>query len=83
MALYYSLYDDELHNTYEWHIGDSAKSMNDYGRQCISIQADGDELEAIRQQFSNLPISNTRRVVRWTGEMAAFIAMNIQPQDKF
>lgn len=80
MTLYYSLHDDQPHNEHEVHVGekDKAKSMNDYGRQCHLIQADGDELERIRDQFSNLPIPKSRRVVRWSGETAAFIAMNLE-----
>lgn len=77
MALFYNLYDSDLHNEHEWHVGRSTKQMNEYGRQCIALQADGDELEAIRSQFTNLPIHTTRRVQRWSGDFAAFIAMNL------
>lgn len=78
MALYYSLYDSDTRNEYEWHVGGDLKQLNEYGRQCVRLQADGDELELIREQFDNLPIHKTRRVVRWDSAMAAFIAMNLQ-----
>jgi hypothetical protein len=55
--------------------------MNDAGRNYVEVQADGDELEAIRTQFNNLPM-HSRHVVRWAGDMAAFIAMNLQSYAK-
>lgn len=42
----------------------------------IHIQADGDELERIRDTFDNIPMPKTR-VVTWTGEMATFIGMHL------
>ena len=42
----------------------------------LLVQADGDELEKISDQFVNLPIT-TGRVVRWQGEMARFIVNNL------
>jgi hypothetical protein len=42
-----------------------------------SVQADGDELEKIKQQFSNLRMT-TNRVVFWTGEDAQFIVDNLK-----
>lgn len=78
MALYYNLYDSDHDNQHEWHIGESTKSMNDYGRQCIKIQADGDELGAIQDQFTGVPMHRTARVQKWSGDMAAFIAMNLK-----
>jgi len=76
MALFYNLHD---YNTvdHEWHIHESTRLMKEYGRTCVHLQADGDELEAIRQQFTGIPM-HSGRVVRWRGEMAAFIAMNLQ-----
>jgi hypothetical protein len=43
----------------------------------IEVQADGDELESVRSQFSNIPMS-TGRVVLWTGCTARFIVDNIR-----
>ena len=43
----------------------------------LEVQADGDELELIYRQFENLPKAKFRRVVVFTGDMANFIARNI------
>jgi len=43
----------------------------------LCIQADGDELELIRNQFTGIPITTTR-VVRWRGETAGFILDNLK-----
>lgn len=40
------------------------------------FQADGDELESIRQQFENIPITKGN-ICAWTGEMAQFIFYNL------
>ena len=42
-----------------------------------SVQADGDELEEVKQQFPNLRMT-TNRVVFWTGEDAQFIVDNLK-----
>lgn len=73
--LYYVFSDSN--KEHHWHVGHSTANINDYTKSCVFIQADGDELEAIRRQFSNVPISNNRRVMRWKGAMAEFIALNI------
>ena len=77
MALSYNLYVYNDKDT-TWHVGEDTKEMNEYGRCCVHLRADGDELEAIRDQFSNIPMHRTARVVRWEGDMAAFIAMNLK-----
>jgi len=41
------------------------------------IQADGHELSSIIGQFENIPIS-IHSVVRWQGDMAQFIILNIK-----
>lgn len=42
----------------------------------LVVQADGHELGKIREQFSNIPMTNNR-VVYWNGETAKFIINNI------
>ena len=49
------------------HFGDGAS---------LIVQADGDELEKIRKNFTSLPMTNAR-VVRWHGDFAKFIVANI------
>jgi hypothetical protein len=41
----------------------------------VAIQADGHELEHIRELFKNIPMTD-KRVVSWHGETANFIAHN-------
>jgi len=43
----------------------------------IEVQADMDELDAIKAQFSNLPTPHGKSVVSWKGEMAQFIYDNL------
>ena len=47
-------------------------SLNVDSKNVISVQADGDELEAIYDICSNIPTSKSR-VVRWYGDDAKFI----------
>lgn len=42
----------------------------------LMVQADGHELQAIQQQFSDISMASAR-VVRWTNETARFIINNI------
>lgn len=42
----------------------------------LIVQADGDELECIKKNFSHIPMTNGR-VVRWHGDFAWFIVSNI------
>lgn len=44
--------------------------------EVISFQADGDELEMVRQQFSNVPITKGNSCI-WIGELAGFIFRNL------
>lgn len=60
-----------------WHIGQKAPNL-DITRNAISIQADGDELEYILNQFTDIPKSNTVRVMQWFGDHAKFIATNLK-----
>ena len=51
-----------------WHISDDVQKL----------QADGDELELIRQRLVNVPITHGG-VCIWRGEMARFIYDNLSP----
>ena len=42
------------------------------------VQADGDELEVIRQQFDGLPFHKTARVQTWHGDFAKFIIKHLR-----
>lgn len=56
---------------FEWHVGEGRPGVN--MEQVEEIQADGDELEHIKSNFTNLPMANHVHVVRWSGEFARFI----------
>jgi len=77
MALFYTLMDYNNGTEGEWHVGQDLRQLNEYGRTCVDLQADGHELEVIREQFTGIPMASGR-VVRWKGDNAAFIAMNIR-----
>lgn len=65
---------------FKWHIGEELpkisfeKTIHTNGtvtqREIVRIQADGDELELIKNSFTNIPIPMKKRVVKWFGEMA-------------
>ena len=77
MALFYSI--NGIGKEIELHVGDTQgiKKMNFFGLWCLDLQADGNELEAIRNQFTGIPMHNGR-VVKWFGADAAFIAMHLK-----
>lgn len=54
-----------------WHVGSPRPlvHINDVD----SVQADGDELQYIMDNFSSLPMVKGRWVVRWHGDDAKFI----------
>ena len=56
----------------EFHVGDDHPRMS-----VTSLQADCDELDLIRRQFSGIPMT-AWRVMLWRGEWAQFIADNIR-----
>lgn len=60
---------------YNWHIG-KPSPIGPF-EIAIFVSADCDELEFIRKHFDNLPIPNHKRVVKWYGDMADFIAQNL------
>jgi len=66
---------------YKWHVGNERLAMLFEPEKVVMVQADGDELTAIFEQFRNIPAaSGLCRVVRWYGDHAKFIAANIQPR---
>lgn len=51
--------------------------LNHFGNlDNLQFQADGHELEIVRDQFQNIPMTKNR-VVRWNGQTAQFIIENI------
>jgi hypothetical protein len=47
--------------------------------EVVWLSADGDELELIRAQFINLPITNGNYCM-WTGELANFVLSNLSTE---
>ena len=58
-----------------WHVGEKYV-FGIFADYVIEIQADGDELEYIKNNFTNIPYSN-KRVVNWKGDIAKFIVRNL------
>lgn len=84
MALYYDIKDHDSDHilqkcvrvTAMYAFQDQADDLNRNAADCLTIQADGDELKAIRHQFANIRMHNSD-IVRWVGEDAVFIALNL------
>jgi len=60
-----------------WHVGEDLTLRHNVN-SIIDVIADGDELAAIVAQFDNISTTKYNRVVRWFGDMAAFIVANME-----
>jgi hypothetical protein len=47
----------------------------------VSLTASGEELEAIKKLFSNIPMKPGARQVEWKGDWSQFIFDNLDPTD--
>lgn len=70
MAAYFTFATE---NVVEKHVGSNLLIACE--EEVTSVQADGHELEYIKQYFTGLPMHNGR-VVSWYGDHANFIAHN-------
>ena len=64
-----------------WHINSNKPTFSSYMvpwevEHVILLQADGDELDFIRNRFDNIPISKGN-ICCWRGSMADFIYRNL------
>lgn len=59
-----------------WHVGQTVPLIP-AGYDVASIQADGDELEFLLDNFTNLPMAKNASIVSWFGDMAKFVIHNI------
>jgi hypothetical protein len=61
----------------DWHIGE--KNPVEYAEAIAiaEIQLDGDELEYVINKFRNLVIPSHKRVVRYFGDVAKLIVVNL------
>lgn len=83
MALYYTLQYNAPHGQidhYDWHVGNDTSHLNDLntGQTCTVIQADGHELEHIRDHFENIPWAKNVWRMEWRGDIATFIARHLR-----
>lgn len=60
-----------------WHVGKPLPVIHDILSNIVSVQADGDELEHVRDTISGIPDRKDARVVSWFGDHARFIAGNL------
>lgn len=60
----------------DWHVGEKLHE-DFYYLDVAEVQADCDELQHIKENFHNIPYNKTKRVQRWFGAMAQFIAHNL------
>ncbi len=59
---------------YSWHVGDRRPTKNHYPFEDVTeVYADGDELDWVRQNYSNLPLANHCKGMVWRGDLAQFI----------
>ncbi|MDO7847594.1 hypothetical protein Q5H92_14585 [Hymenobacter sp. M29] len=74
------------HGTIQFNLPFTLTNSKDFGnavKELISVQADGQELEYIKQAFTNLPMrvgspqTPGGLVVTWYGELAKFIVSNL------
>jgi hypothetical protein len=63
--------------SHAWHVGERWPVRDEEAVHVTMIQADGDELDLILRFFKNLPWRENRRVLRWPGDLARFIAFNM------
>jgi hypothetical protein len=61
---------------FTWHVGEPVPPVAE-SDEIESVQADGDELLYIIDNFANVPYNTRRRVHLWHGEFATFIAHNL------
>lgn len=65
-------------STFQWHVGEKVNGnliakIETGTFRVVEIQADGHELQYIRDNFRNLPDAINQRVISWKGELAQFI----------
>lgn len=60
-----------------WHVGETLRIPDEVAAEIYQVQADGHELAHIVQNMPNVPYARHKRVNRWFGDMAQFIAANL------
>jgi hypothetical protein len=74
-------YDTSLsQRRYQWHIGEPIpQELFTFAKFATMVQADGDELNYVLDNFGGLPFvrNGKKRVWRWYGDHAKFIVGNL------
>lgn len=65
----------KLNQEKHWHIGQQAPEIPD-GFKVVEVHADGDELDYLLDNLTNIPLSKSP-VVKWYGDMAMFVIGNM------
>ena len=75
--LYFTVTDSNtgLHSEHTWHVGEQTYSA--CASYVSSVQADGDELDYIKETMLHLPMRRDKSVVSWYGDHAKFIIANL------
>lgn len=60
-----------------WHVGTPISLTVNEADSVYYVQADGDELAHIVNLMPNIPVAMHKRVNRWFGDIAKFIAANL------
>jgi hypothetical protein len=69
--------DGHLSNELEWHVNEPKPIKETGPRWDYRVQADGDELEFIKDNFTNLPYRKDSRIIIYQGDFARFILDNL------
>jgi hypothetical protein len=79
--LYIKIAESEQTRAHEVEVHVGGTSYRDQAEHVISVQADGDELQLIRDEcggrWESLPDVVNKRVVNWYGDDAKFIVGNL------
>lgn len=81
MAMYIKIFDADQKKPYEFErrIGSGRLDtcvLPHYKPTGFMVQADGDELRSLLNQFTHIPFSKFERVQIWKGDFAQFIIDN-------
>lgn len=60
-----------------WNVGETTSFPFLSTKEIICVQTDGDELDFIIKNFSNLPYPKHKSVVLWYGDLAKLIVFNL------
>lgn len=67
---------------YPWYVGQDIPKLSPIilGKCLVTVTAGGDELEYIKKNFKNVPFHKSKLVQFWIGDLAKFIALNLNEE---